>query len=107
MRDKKIEQKLSKLQALYFGAQTEGEKRSAIKAKARVLKNLANNIEYKFSLKHKTNAEIFIDILNKYDISGYRVPDNTQTTIIAKVPGVFIDNILWPEYMATHNRVLV
>lgn len=107
MRDRHIENRLSKLHALHFGAQTEGERQSAIKAKARILKNIDNEIEYKFSLKHEKNADIFITILNRYNIAEYRQPIEKNTTIIAKVPGVFVDNILWPEYLATPNRVVV
>lgn len=107
MSERQIIDKLSKLHALHFGAQTEGERISAIRAKARILKNINNNIEYKFTLQHEINADIFISLLNNYDIHEYRTPKQKNTTIIAKVPGVFVDNILWPEYLATPNRVRI
>lgn len=100
-----IEQKLSKLHALHAGAKTEGERRSVINAKRRILEKIIslenNSVEYKFSLKNRQNVELFINILNRYNINDYRMASKAQTTIIAKVPGVFVDNILWPEYLDT------
>ncbi len=113
MKSLEIEQKLSKLHALHFGAQTEGERQSAIKAKTRILKKMEtlssinSSVEYKFSLKNRKNVGIFIDILNRYDIEDYRQPKKAKTTIIAKVPGLFVDKIIWPEYLATPNRMTI
>ncbi|QEN05916.1 hypothetical protein EW093_14845 [Thiospirochaeta perfilievii] len=105
-----IERKLSKLNALHYGAKTEGERLSAIKAKTRILKKLEtinSEVEYKFSLKSSQNVDIFIDILNRYEINQYRKLKKADTTIIAKVPGLFVDKIIWPEYISTPNRYII
>lgn len=105
-----IEKKLLKIQALHSGALTDGEKKSAIMAKRRILKKMAciSNgeylQEYKFSLKNGRNVDVFMEILNRYEIDEYRFLNSSKPTVVAKVPGVFVDKILWPEYLATPER---
>ncbi len=106
---KDFQEKLNKLNALQKGAKTEGEKQSAIKAKARLLRKMKScnpdisSQEYKFSLKNSTNLEIFINILKKYELNEYRKSKYGDPVILAKVPGYFVDNILWPEYKSYFN----
>lgn len=104
MKESDVKEKLSKLYALYHGAKTEGERRSAVKAKARILKSMESSTQYKFSLNNRKNAELFTSILEQYEIRDYRPYKNEHSTIIAKVPGYFVDNILWPEYQSSLNR---
>ena len=112
MKITEIERKLLKIQALHSGAKTEGEKKSAIKAKTRILKKIEgfnypdNSNKYKFSLKNSKNVNIFIDILNRYEIADYKILKKNNTTLVAKVPGLFVDKIIWPEYLATPERLL-
>lgn len=100
-----VKDKLSKLYALYHGAKTDGEKRSAVKAKARILKSINSSVEYKFSLNNRKNAKVFTNLLEQYEIKEYRSYKNEASTIIAKVPGFFVDNILWPEYQSSLNNL--
>lgn len=107
MTDIELKDKLSKLHALYAGAQTEGERASAIKAKARLLKNIENKAIYKFSLQNEVNAKIFIDLLQRYEIYEFKKTPESNNTILAKVPGYFVDQILWPEYISNPQRQVV
>lgn len=111
MTEEELIKKLLKIEALHSGATTRGEKLSAFKAKERILKRIEEckpidpPIEYKFTLQSVWNVRIFIALLARYNIEGYRRTRQRKTTVMARVSVSFVETVLWPEYVEIQNEV--
>ncbi len=111
MTEEELFKKLLKIEALYSGATTDGEKLSALNAKKRILKRIEESkpidppIEYKFTLQSIWNVKIFVALLDRYNIKAYRRPRQRRTTVMAKVSVSFVETVLWPEYVEIQNEV--
>lgn len=107
MIDANISTKLQKIEALYEGAKTLGERESAFNAKKRLVKKIYQNkttSTYRFTIQDKQSAEKLIRILKQYDIKGSKRRRTDETTVLAKISSDLIDNVIWPEYIkATCN----
>lgn len=111
MTDRELIEKLLKIEALYAGAKTDGEKISAFNAKQRILKKIEEYIpidppvEYQFSLNNQWSVRLFAALLNRYDIKAYRKPRQRKTTLMANVSVSFVTTVLWPEYLEIQGEV--
>lgn len=105
MTEQELVEKLQKIEALFSGAATEGERGAAQDALDRIRERLRSvereeeAKEYKFSLENQWNRRLFLALLRRYGISPYRRPRQRFTTVMAKVPPSFVDGTLWPEYL--------
>ncbi|MBX7210003.1 MAG: hypothetical protein K1X78_16920 [Verrucomicrobiaceae bacterium] len=97
--------KLRKIERLYAGATTPGEKDAAADAIARIKKRLAETaktespVEYKFTLADGWSKKLFIALLRRYSINPYRYSRQRRTTVMARVPRSFVNETLWPEFL--------
>lgn len=97
--------KLRKIERLYAGATTPGEKDAAADAIARIKRRLAEiaktdkPIEYRFRLTDDWSKKLFIALLRRYEINPYRYARQRRNTVMARVPRSFVDETLWPEFM--------
>ena len=97
--------KLRKIERLYAGSTTPGEKDAAADAIARIKKRLAETakteqpIEYKFTLSDAWSKKLFIALLRRYAINPYRYSRQRRNTVMARVPRSFVDETLWPEFI--------
>ena len=97
--------KLKKIERLYAGATTPGEKDAAADAIARIKKRLAEitrtekAIEYRFTLSDVWSKKLFIALLRRYSINPYRYSRQRRNTVMARVPRRFVDETLWPEFL--------
>lgn len=105
MLDKDLLEKLRKIERLYAGATTPGEKGAAADAMARITKRLQETtrtehaIEYKFTLSDGWSKKLFIALLRRYSLKPYRYARQRRTTVMVRVPRSFVDETLWPEFM--------
>jgi len=96
--------KLLKIEALFAGATTDGERIAAERARIRILnrlKNLAQEdppIEYRFSMRDKWSKKVFLALLRRYGLKPYRYYRQRYTTVMVKAPQRFVDETLWPEF---------
>ena len=96
--------KLERIEALFAGAGTAGERMAAAEAKQRILDRLrtlsqeSRPIEYRFSLGDPWARKLFCALLRRYDLEPYRYPGQRYTTVMVKVPKRFVDETLWPEF---------
>jgi len=103
--DKDLLEKLRKIERLYAGAATAGEKDAAAEAMARITKRLQETvrveaaIEYKFTLTDAWSKKLFIALLRRYSLKPYRYARQRRTTVMVRVPRSFVDQTLWPEFM--------
>jgi len=104
MDEKQLIEKLHRVEALFEGACTEGEREAAANALGRLRRRLEDlqqsdpAIEYRFTLADMWSRRLFVALLRRYGIRPYRYYRQRHTTVMAKVPRRFVDETLWPEY---------
>jgi hypothetical protein len=100
-----LRDKLRKIYALFEGAKTHGERQAAEAAIGRVKEALAavvkveRPIEMQISLPDLWQRRLFTALCRRYGLEPYRYRRQRRTTVMVRVPGSFLDETLWPEYM--------
>jgi hypothetical protein len=96
--------RLERIEALFAGAATPGERVAAGEAKRRILERLAGlvekdpSIEFRFTLGDPWARKVFLALLRRYDLKPYRRRGQRYTTVMVRVPRRFVDETLWPEF---------
>jgi hypothetical protein len=104
MDEAKLREKLSKIEALFAGATTEGERVAAAEARQRIQARLESAeradpaVEYRFTLGDGWARKVFVALLRRYNLKPYRYRGQRRTTVMVKVPKRFVDETLWPEF---------
>jgi hypothetical protein len=100
-----LKDKLRKIEALFAGAATPGEKASAGAAAERIrdrLNKLGGSeppIEIKYSLPDPWSRRLFIALCRRYGLKPFRYPRMRRQTIIVRGPRSFLESVLWPEFV--------
>jgi hypothetical protein len=103
--------KLRKIEALFEGAGTSGERQAAgaalerIKAKLIEAAKTVPAIEYTFTLPDRWSRQLFIALCRRYSLSPYRYARQRYTTVMLRVPEAFVDDVLWPHYQALNKEL--
>ena len=106
-----LRDKLKKLEALYTGGATEGERAAAGAAKERLIKKLEEAkatdeiIEMNFYLRDVWQRKLFTALCRRYNLRPFRHYRQKYTTVVVKAPKAFINDILWPEFQEI-NKIL-
>ncbi len=109
-RDKLFE-RLRKIEALYAGAATPGERDAAASARERIRARLATvaqeerSEEFRFTMDNIWSRKIFVALLRRYGIEPYRYPRQRRTTVMARVPRSFVADTLMPEFEAMNQAL--
>jgi len=104
MDEQVLADKLRKIEALFAGAGTEGERAAAgsaierIKAKMVACQVSDPPVEYKFTLNNIWSRRLFVALLRRYGIKPYRRYRQRRTTVLAMVSESFVEETLWPEF---------
>lgn len=100
-----LRDKLRKIEALFAGAGTEGERSAAEAALGRLRARLAEHerrgdrpIEYRFTLPDQYSRRLFVALCRRYGLSPYRHSRQRSTTVMVRAPTDFVDRVLWPEF---------
>jgi hypothetical protein len=99
-----LRDKLRKIEALFAGAGTAGERGAAEAARERVRAKLVElegrepATEIQFSLPDQWSRHLFIALCRRYGLKPYRYPRQRRTTIVLRAPRRFIDEVLWREF---------
>ncbi len=97
-------EKLRRIERLFSGATTDGERAAAASALERIRQRLDETkridppIEYKFTLPDSWSRKLLVALLRRYGLKPYRYRRQRYTTVMTKVPASFVDQTLWPEY---------
>ena len=97
-------ERLIKIEAIFAGATTDGERVSAQRARQRILARLEEllpqdpPVEYKFTFADMWSRKVFTALLRRYNLEPYRYHRQRYTTVMVKVPKTFVDETLWPEF---------
>ena len=107
-----LRDKLRKIEALFAGAATPGEKAAAGAAAERIRGRLGQaagkeqSIEVKFSIPDVWSRRLFIALCRRYGLRPYRHPQMHRQSIVVKAPKSFMEQVLWPEFQEL-NAALV
>ena len=99
-----LREKLRKLEALFAGAGTPGEKQAAeagverIRARLAELERIDPLIETQFSLPDVWSRKLFLALCRRYGLHPYRRARQRASTIMLRAPQKFVDQVLWPEF---------
>jgi hypothetical protein len=100
----RLREKLRKIEALFAGAGTAGEKAAAGAAADRIRALLGNAAgseapqEIRFSVPDIWSRKLFIALCRRYGIRPFRYRRMHMQTVIVKAPRSFVDGVLWPEF---------
>ena len=104
--------KLRKIEALFARAGTDGERQAAASALERMKQRLAEYrrretpVEYRFSIDNAWSRRLLIALLRRYGIEPYRRHRQRRTSIMARVPVSFVEDVLWPEFTALNEALM-
>jgi hypothetical protein len=107
-----LREKLRKIEALFAGAGTVGEKLAAEAALERVRGRLAElqrsdqPIEMQFSLPDQWARQLFLALCRRYGLKPYRLYRQRVTTVMLRVPKRFVDQVLWPEFQELNAALM-
>jgi len=99
-----LREKLRKIEALFAGAGTPGERDAAEAALERMrvrLKDLERRdppIEMQFSLPDRWSRILFTALCRRYGLEPYRYRRQRRTTLMVRAPRQFTQEVLWPEF---------
>ena len=102
--EQRLIEKLQRIEALFAGAATPGEREAAAQARNRIRLRLHEQqqtdppVEFAFKLRDRWSHKLLIALLRRYQIRPYRYRGQRHTTILARVPRRFVQDVLWPEF---------
>jgi hypothetical protein len=106
-----LREKLRKIEALFAGAGTVGERIAAEAALERVRARLTElerrdpAIEMQFSLPDQWSRRLFLALCRRYGLKPYRLYRQRLTTVMLRVPTGFVDQVLWPEFQELNKAL--
>ncbi len=104
-------EKLKRIEALFAGACTDGEREAAANASQRIQKRLKEiqeidpPVEYKFTMADMWSRKLFVALLRRYGIKPFRYYRQRHTTVMAVVSSRFVDETLWPEFQELNKTL--
>jgi IstB-like ATP binding protein len=102
--ESQLREKLHKIEALFAGAGTAGERLAAEAALERVRARLAElgqrdpSVEIQFSMPDQWSRHLFLALCRRYGLKPYRLHRQRRNTVMIRAPKGFIDQVLWPEF---------
>ena len=108
-----LRDKLRKIEALFAGAGTIGERLAAEAALSRLrarLKEIERKdpaTEMQFSMPDQWSRKLFVALSRRYGLNPYRYRRQRYTTVLVRAPRSFIDQVLWPEFEQLNQALCV
>ena len=105
MDDRELRDKLRKIEALFAGAATAGERAAAGAAAERIRERLKQvggterAIEMTFNLRNPWSHRLFVALCRRYGLSAYRYRRMRYTSVCVRAPESFLNAVLWPEFL--------
>ena len=101
-RDELIE-KIRKVEALFSGTDSLGEKQAARSALERLQSQLTAApeplSEYKLKIDDPWKRQLFIALCRRNNLHPYRLPRQRAATVMLRTTRSMIDQILWPQFL--------
>src|SRR5258706_16335485 len=109
--ENQLRERLKKVEALYFGATTAGERGAAeataerLKAKLDEVSRRDPHIEMEFSLPDQWSVRLFIALCRRYGVRPFRYPRQRSTTIMVRAPRHFFHTVVWRQFSEVHTEL--
>jgi hypothetical protein len=103
--EQQLVDKLRRIEALFAGASTDGERDAAAEARRRIERRLREAevadppIEMRFGLTDPWQRRVFMALARRYALTPYRYPGQHRSSVMLRVSKTFLDETLWPEYL--------
>jgi hypothetical protein len=103
---------LAAIEALHAGAATPGERDAAASARERIIARLRQferedqPTEQKFTLVNQWSMRLFCALAKRYDLKPFRYYRQRYTTVMLKCPVKFVNEVLWPEFVALDDVLM-
>ncbi|KWV49291.1 hypothetical protein AS156_16245 [Bradyrhizobium macuxiense] len=113
MNEEQLRERLRKVEALYFGATSPGEREAASAAADRLnakLEEVARRdppVEMKFSLPDEWSVRLFVALCRRYGVRPFRYPRQRRTTIMVRAPRRFFDAVVWRQFSDLHTDLWI
>ena len=107
-----LRDKLRKIEALFAGAATPGEKAAAGAAAVRIRERLGQaadkeqSIEMRFSIPDVWSRQLFIALCRRYGLRPYRHSRMHRQSIMIKAPKSFVEQVLWSEFQELNSALI-
>lgn len=106
-----LRERLRKVEALFFGAATPGERDAAGAAAERLRAKLAEAarfdppIELRFTLPDAWSTRLFIALCRRYGFRPYRYARQRRTTVMVRAPNRLFEEVVWRQFHETHAEL--
>lgn len=113
MDERALIERLQKIEALYAGATSDGERAAAASALDRIVERLAAfervevSEEYQLSLHDPWARRVFIALARRYGLRPFRYERQRAGTVMIRVAPTFFNDTLWPEFEAISGELRV
>ena len=103
--EQELREKLRKIEALFEGATTVGERDAAAAASGRVIaaikatEKTEKAVETQFTLPDRWSRLLFTALCRRYKLKPYRYPRQRHSTVIVRAPASVVRQALWPEFL--------
>jgi len=100
-----LRDKLRKIEALFAGAATSGERQAAgaaaerIRQQLRIASRSEPETEMRFSISNPCSRRMFIALCRRYGLKPFRYARMKQQSLVIRAPRVFIERTLWPHFL--------
>lgn len=100
----RLREKLRKIEALFAGAATAGEKAAAGAAATRIRRQFAETSEreqseeFKFSIPDLWSRQLFNALCRRYGVKPFRYSRMHRQTVMVRAPASFVNRVLWSEF---------
>jgi len=100
-----LRDKLRKIEALFEGAGTAGERQAAGAAAQRIRQQLEAagrtepEIEMRYSISDPWSRRLFIALCRRYGLRPFRYARMKRQSLVVRGPGVFLETKLWPQFI--------
>ena len=111
--EEQLRERLRKVEALYFGATSAGEREAAsaaaerLKAKLDAAARIDPPVEMKFSLPDEWSVRLFVALCRRYGVRPFRYPRQRRTTIMVRAPRRFFDAVVWRQFSELHTDLWI
>lgn len=96
-------EKILKVEALFAGTSSAGEKQAAGNALERLKAQLAAApeppTEFKISIEDPWKRQLFLALCRRNQIHPYRLPRQRRGTVMIRTTRPMLDQVLWPQFL--------
>ena len=110
--DEELRAKLAKVEALFRGTGSPGERAAAAAAMDRLQGRLGGSdgdrepeVELKFSLPDLWSVRLFIAVCRKHGVRPYRYARQRRTTVMVRAREQEFDRVVWLEFSMLHTEL--